>query len=188
MCSVYSILSLSPQIPFHHARCVVQRRNIHAVHGNWKDWFLGTGVFSAEVRRLRQSLRGKVQLFIPDPPYCILKSHRDKLTAHDMDVLVTAANELLSPEGTVIIFCSATQYADWDKRFKTANFYVQSVPLTLITRMRGGGRWGKKLQNTCQWAFMAHASSQFIAHLETPESRDAIRHSASTSSRYVPGV
>lgn len=73
-----------------------------------------------------------MQLFLADPPYAVLNKIRDNLSATSMDILCQMAQHFVKPGGTVLIFCSIQQFAEYSDRLKRFKFVVQSTPLHII--------------------------------------------------------
>jgi hypothetical protein len=76
--------------------------HIELYKGDWRKWYYSDAA-------LKETLAKAIQLFIPDPPYGVLRKKRDRIGDHEMLEVVAAAKYFVHPTGTVLIFCAWQQ-------------------------------------------------------------------------------
>lgn len=88
--------------------------------------------FEDFLKKYESRLANRIDLFIPDPPYNILKKNHDRISEIQMKNLCLYAQHYLAPTGTVIIFCSAKQISIYQHYLKEARLVVDDNVLNLI--------------------------------------------------------
>ena len=141
-----------------------QKNNIRTFCGNWREWYHEKA--GKEWGELRRALQKKVALFIPDPPYAVLKGKdqfRDTFSEGDMNDVVQAVVELLAPTGTCIIFCSEAQAPEWKRKLEQTNLVVQphTLLITYAPTAARSARFSRQMQCAAQHAVVAHGSKDF---------------------------
>lgn len=120
---------------------------------DWREWYyVGEDT-------LKASLKGNVTLFVPDPPYGVLKNtNRDVLPPKEMDQVCEAARYFLSERGTIVIFCSWQQAYPWQTKLTENGFAVDKCLMTIVSHPRFSIRPGRSywMRNVTQFAVVAH--------------------------------
>ena len=100
-----------------------------------------------------ESIKGRVQLVLTDPPFNIRRmrgdedSDYDRLSTEQMGHFVSVVDMLLRPGGHAVIFCSLAQFSEWETKFSgyvkennaDAVFQVSKVPLILVSHQSSFG-------------------------------------------------
>jgi DNA modification methylase len=133
---------------------LLQSFSFYVKCGDWRDWY-----YKREEDTLRASLKGNVTLFVPDPPYGVLKNtNRDVLPPKEMDQVCEAARFFLSERGTIVIFCSWQQAQLWQTKLTENGFAVDKCLMTIVSHPRFSTRPGRSywMRNVTQFAVVAH--------------------------------
>ena len=122
-------------------------------HGTWQHFFAD--------KHLRGALKTNVQLVLTDPPFGILDGEHDSApTMDDMKSLATLWKECLTPDGTVVVWCTWDQSVDWKRCFSQVGLFPEHSILTGLypsgSKLQKRHKTSNYMRNHCMYAVVAH--------------------------------
>ena len=77
----------------------------------------------------------KIQLFLTDPPFNVLRNGRDTITQDGMELVVQMAESYLKKGGTLLLFCSIDQISIYKQFLNNTMLTVEPMVLNIFNNV-----------------------------------------------------